>query len=81
MIWIATLARVRIELHTLAAGAYDSGEVVQVKKWLIALLIVLALSAFAATYYVHPVWLAVMKLEWREPNFLWKQHEAIMRGK
>lgn len=51
------------------------------KKWLIALLIVLALSAFAATYYVHPVWLAVMKLEWREPNFLWKQHEAIMRGK
>jgi len=53
-----------------------------VKKRLAIALIVIALTfAFAATYYVHPVWLAVMKLEWREPNFLWKQHEAIMRGK
>ena len=52
------------------------------KKRLAIVLILFALTfAVAATYYVHPVWLAVMKLDWREPNFLWKQHELITRGK
>ena len=52
------------------------------KKWTLAILIALALTfALAATYYVHPVWAAVLKLDWREPNFLWKQHELITRGK